>query len=162
MGSIKSTNKVIEEITAQRQDKSKNIMKSLDTNNEVDLITEEEVRNQLYGQSNNSLKLDNLYICNISGTYECVISLYLKMLMPIKNPKINTEMSYDPKIHIVEPGVSDETYSYHYFCKDLTIPIGAAVQFGEEIFKGIDFLSHSLHIIGNSNSEGSATLNINY
>jgi hypothetical protein len=147
---------------AERLDKSKNIMRALNTTNEVDLITSEDVQNQLYGQSRKSLKLDNLYICNISATYECVISLYLKSLMPIKNPKINTESSYDPKIHIFEPGVSDEAYSYHYFCKGLVVPVGTSVQFEEEIFKGIDFLYHNLCIVGDSNSEGSATLNINY
>ena len=147
---------------AQRLDKSKNIMRTLNAATEVDLITGEDVQNRLYGHSNNSLTLDNIYICNTSTVSVCKISLYLKSLLPTQNPKIAIEKSYDPKIHIFEPGVSDETYSYHYFCKELVVPVGSSVQFEKDIFKGIDFLYHSLRIVADSDSRGSVTLNINH
>ena len=102
-----------------------------------------------------------MYICNTSTTHACTISLYIKKLVRVDYPKMQTETNYDPKIH-VHNNDGTETYTYHYFCKSFVIPLYTSLQFEEEIFEGIDFVYHSLCIQGDSNSAGDITLNIKY
>ena len=147
-----------------RIDWSKNIMRDLTTNTEVELLTSDDVSNKFYGVDGSNLEIEYLHICNTAAAVNCTISLYLKRRVPLVNPKIAIEDAFDPKIHIFEPdqSLSDNVYVYHYFCKTLAIPVGTAVQFEKEVFGGIDFLYHELCIIGDSNSEGTVTLNIKH